>query len=96
MIFQDVKGLNHLKLTSKKLRSGKLQVKFQVKLDNRQNLYGYLTAEPETTLREVVGKIRNRITKGQEMHLFSIRKPNEDQEFFMIFKSKHSYVNCKQ
>lgn len=79
-----------LKLTSKRLRSGKCQIKFYVSSTESQQYYGYLLAESGTTLKEVVSKIENRLRSeecGDEFHqhLYNLaQKPTREDRILMF------------
>jgi len=82
-----------LKLSSKKLHSGRHQVKFEVKnSEKRRKLYGYLLAEPNSTLTEVVEKILKRINALNERdeyfhgHLYSMAAIQKQDDDIMIFE----------
>jgi len=81
-----------LKLTSKRLLSGRHQVKFEVKNPARKKLYGYLLAEPNSTITEVVEKIINRISALNERdeyyhgHLYSMASIRRRDDDIMIFE----------
>lgn len=82
-----------LRITSKKLKSGKCQVKFFAKLRNRKDLYGYVLVSSEQTLKEVVSGIKeklNTISKTRDfyqLHLFSIGRKEKNEFNFLIFES---------
>lgn len=80
-------SLSGLKLSSKRLSSGKVQVKFKVSGLCEREQQGYLLTEPKTSLREVVQKIFGSIDKGLSVgyhkHLFNVGK--EKQETSMLF-----------
>lgn len=51
-----------LKLTSKRLKSGRCQIKFTVSnKDDERTCYGYVLADAGSTLRQVVEQIEERI-----------------------------------
>ncbi|MDN5214143.1 hypothetical protein QQ020_18850 [Fulvivirgaceae bacterium BMA12] len=81
-----------LKLYSKKLASGRCQVKFYVNTAGQKRLYGYTLVEAHTTLKEVVKTITDRIRRQQRSdsyhhaHLFALGKKQEDWTNFMIFE----------
>ena len=54
-----------IQLSSKKLKSGKCQVKFKADLSTRKPCYGYLLVDPKTTLKDVVNHIGMRL---ESMH----------------------------
>ncbi len=89
MEFIDDNTLSKLKLSSKRLKSGKVQVKFQVKGIQSEKQYGYLLAEPKTSLRDVVAKILGTYTEcvsvGQQRHLYNIGRHKQSKEM-LIFK----------
>src|SRR5262245_38703377 len=80
-----------LKLKSKKLDSGKFQVNFSTE-GFRSDYYGYLLAEPQTSLREVVEKIQRNLGAAQtsdkyfQPSLFSIGTRHVNRGTFMLFK----------
>ena len=83
-----------LKLYSKKLESGKFQVKFYVsKEECSQDMYGYVLVDAKDTLKRVVGSIKNRLHLMEEAneyyhtHLYAVRKAPPPTSEFMIFKS---------
>ncbi|WP_258104641.1 hypothetical protein [Marinoscillum sp. MHG1-6] len=82
-----------LKLTSKKLRSGKCQVKFFATIRERRDMYGYVLVDAQRTLKEVVSSIRDRLHTIHQtrdfhnLHLYSIGKTGKDDLNFIIFDS---------
>jgi len=83
-----------LKLCSKKLESGKFQVKFYAsKGACSEDMYGYVLVDAKDTLKRVVGTIKNRLLLMEEAneyyhtHLFAVRKAPPPTSEFMIFKS---------
>jgi len=54
------KGFN-IRLTSKKVQTGKCQVKFTASTPTRKDLYGYVWVDAKTTLKEGVGQIGDRL-----------------------------------
>jgi hypothetical protein len=80
-----------LRLTSKRLISGRFQVNFSTEGFD-EGYYGYLLAEPKTSVSEVVEKISRHLEafdqtdKYFQPNLFSLgrRKPNSEK--IMIFK----------
>ena len=81
-----------LSLLSKRLSSGKCQIKFVVTNDTREELYGYMLTESRTTLREVVSKIEKEvksISYGDNYyhsHLYNLAQKQE-KEHLLIFKN---------
>lgn len=52
-----------IQLSSKKLKSGKCQVKFKAGLSKGKPWYGYMLVDPKTTLKDVVNHIGKRIER---------------------------------
>jgi len=81
----------NLKITSKKLSSGRFQVKFFATIKDDKQLYGYVLVEPSETLKSVINKIRKRLKildqthEYQHFHLYDIRKKSQDNPNFLIF-----------
>lgn len=81
-----------LKISSKRLKSGKCQIKFEFVQANVSSFYGYILAEGKTPLREVVTTIYER-TKSFSVgdyfhdHLFHIQKRNFPQHHIFLFKN---------
>ena len=59
----NIEGKFNLKITSKKLKSGKCQVKFHASIEKKKKLYGYVLAESGETLKNVIEKIMIRLEK---------------------------------
>lgn len=84
-------GDYHLKINSKKLRSGKCQVKFHATVNLKQRLYGYVLADAGETLSTVVEKIMLRLNQVRSrdnyhhINLYRIGKQNQMDANFMIF-----------
>jgi len=83
-----------LKLCSKKLESGKFQVKFYAsKEEPSKDLYGYVLVDAKDTLKRVVSTIKSRLHLMEEAdeyyhtHLYAVRKAPPPTSEFMIFKS---------
>lgn len=81
-----------LRLSSKRLSSGKCQVKFFASMKGYKDLYGYVLVDSELTLREVVVRIKDKLLSIQQtgdfhhIHLYSIgREQPEDRLNFIIF-----------
>jgi len=80
-----------LKLRSKRLNSGRFQVDFTTH-GFSQECYGYLLAEPQTSVREIVEKIKRHVGAMQlsdlyyQRNLFSLihRKANSGK--ILVFK----------
>lgn len=83
-----------LRISSKRLNSGKCQVKFHAYAVHQKNLYGYVLVDSDRTLKEVVVKIREKLMSIQQardfhhIHLYSIgQRSQEDELSFMVFDS---------
>lgn len=80
-----------LKLSSKKLRSGKCQVKFHATVRDRRDLHGYVLVESDQTLKNVVLNIKDRLhtihqtQDFHQIHLYSIGKRNQGDMNFIFF-----------
>ena len=81
-----------LKLTSKRLNSGRYQVNFSTHILS-QEFYGYLLAEPQTPVREVVEKISRHVDAMKnadrylQRNLFSLTNREANSGRILIFKS---------
>jgi len=81
----------NLKLKSKRLHSGRFQVNFTAH-GFSQDCYGYLLAEPKTSLREVVEKISRHIGAMQtsdryyQRNLFSLKNREMNSGKILVFK----------
>ena len=82
-----------LKLSTKKLNSGKCQVKFYATIQEKQDMYGYVLVDASQTLKDVVVKIKEKLTTirlnrdFQHIHLYSVGKTVQDDMNFIIFDS---------
>lgn len=80
-----------LKLKSKKLESGRFQVNFSTE-GFRMDFYGYLLAEPKTSLREVVETIQWHLGAAQsadryfQANLFSLGKRQVNDRQVTLFR----------
>jgi len=67
-----------LRISSKKLNSGRYQVKFFATIKEKKQLYGYVLVEAEETLRSVIQRIRVRLNDLEQsaeyhhLHLFNV------------------------
>jgi hypothetical protein len=79
-------------IRTKRLKSGKCQVKFSVKGFVQEDYYGYMLVEADSTLKEVVCEIKARVAEigdlgtYRQRHLFSIRRGRRPDEGFMVFR----------
>lgn len=82
-----------IKLSSKKLQSGKCQVKFYANVHDRKDMYGYVLVDSDKTLKDVVIKIKEKLRTIRQtrefhhLHLYSIGKMGKDDLNFIIFDS---------
>jgi len=80
-----------LKIESKRLISGNFQVKFFARLRQKKPFYGYVLVDAASTLKEVVLRIRNKLSVIQsqkdfrQTHLYSIGKSSDLDLNFIIF-----------
>ncbi len=80
-----------LKIESKRLISGNFQVKFFAQLRQKKPFYGYVLVDAASTLKEVVLRIRNKLSIIQsqkdfrQTHLYSIGKSSDLDLNFIIF-----------
>lgn len=88
MNFNDEQTNSSLKLSSKRLKSGKVQVRFEIRGDSQMGEYGYLLAEPKTSLREVVVRIFDELGRGgraaSQRHLFNVGEKAQSTEMIII------------
>lgn len=79
---------NGLKLTSKRLSSGKVQVKFRVSGLSKREEYGYLLTEPKTSLKQVVeqifGSFDNGLSVGYQKHLYDVGRTRQATSMLII------------
>lgn len=86
-----------LKLKSKRLESGRYQVKFSTE-GFRSDYYGYLLAEPKTSLREVVEMIQQHLGASQDsdryfqQNLFSLGKREVRTGQVLLFRDPDGQV----
>ncbi|MGK7392444.1 MAG: hypothetical protein ACNS60_18970 [Candidatus Cyclobacteriaceae bacterium M2_1C_046] len=81
-----------LKISSKKLKSGKCQIKFEFVQADVPSFYGYILAEGKTPLREVITTIYERtksICVGDYFHdhLYHIQERKSPQHHLFLFKN---------
>ena len=84
-------GNYQLKINSKKLKSGKCQVKFKATVDPKHNMYGYVLADSGEKLGAVVKKIVSKLDQVKNrdsfhhINLYRIGQSNQSESNFMIF-----------
>ncbi len=80
-----------LRLSSKKLKSGKCQVKFYATVQARKDLYGYVLVESDEKLKDVVTKIKSRLDQVKNrdsfhhINLYSIGREKREDTNILIF-----------
>lgn len=80
-----------LKITSKRLDSGRFQVNFSTQTTSEE-FYGYLLAEPRTPVREVVEKISRHVDAMKfadryfQRNLFSLTHREANSGRILIFR----------
>jgi hypothetical protein len=83
----------NLKLSSKRLKSGKYQVKFSASIQQHKQLYGYVLVDADETLREVVMSITNRLDRVKQrdtihhINLYAVGQNIGVQDNFIVFDS---------
>ena len=81
----------NLKLSSKRLRSGKCQVKFFARIDMGKKLYGYILVDAEETLKDVVLSIKRRLDKVKyrdtihHINLYAVGQHSVFNDNFVVF-----------
>jgi len=84
----DARSKGKLKLSSKRLKSGKVQVKFHFTNTRAGKQYGYLLTNPETSLKEVVTKIIDSysfgFSFGNQRHLYQVGRQKQTTEMLMF------------
>lgn len=79
-----------LRISSKKLQSGRYQVKFFATIKKSKELYGYVLVESGETLKSVINRIQERLkeldtsAEYHHFHLFQVGK-EELHDNLMIF-----------
>jgi len=82
-----------IKIESKRLKSGKCQVKFFASGLLKDDFYGYTLVEGDKTLMEVVREIKVKLTNignidnYYQQNLFSIKRNRPQAEGFVIFRA---------
>ena len=79
-----------IKISSKRLQSGKFQVEFKIETEDHYSRHGYMLTEPSASLKEVIRKIMDRIAqvKTKEMlyhgHLYNIRREVQQKDLIIF------------
>lgn len=80
-----------LKLKSRKLESGRFQVNFST-VGSGDEYYGYMLAEAQTSVSEIISKINRHLTAMQnsdryyQRNLFSLCKKEVNSGRILVFK----------
>lgn len=80
-----------IKISSKKLFSGRYQVKFYANVTEHKQLYGYVLVNAGEKITDVVDKIRHRLDRltardsFHHINLYTIGKREADDLNFIIF-----------
>ncbi len=77
LITQRIPGIKRLRIDSKRLKSGKYQVKYEAEIAGR-NRYGYLLTDPKQTIEQTMLKIVQ-MMGAKEEHLYSLRRRKQQQ-----------------
>ena len=81
-----------LRIYSKKLRSGRFQVNFSADGQSTRGYYGYLLAEPQTSVSEILTKINRHLVamhnteRYYQRNLFSLGNRTATSGRILIFK----------
>jgi hypothetical protein len=82
-----------IEIESKKLKSGKCQVKFFTKGLLEEDFYGYALVEEDKTLVEVVSQIKSKLKRignvnsYYQQNLYSMKRDRPHVEDFVIFRA---------
>ncbi|MEO9484851.1 MAG: hypothetical protein ABJG47_15435 [Ekhidna sp.] len=80
-----------LRISSKKLSSGRYQVKFFATIREEKQLYGYVLVEAEETLKSVISRIKKRLKEldygyeSNHFHLYNVAQESQRANL-MIFQ----------
>ncbi|MEP1032227.1 hypothetical protein [Ekhidna sp.] len=80
-----------LRITSKKLSSGRYQVKFFATIREEKQLYGYVLVEAGETLKSVISRIKKRLKEldygyeSNHFHLYNVGHETQPTNL-MIFE----------
>lgn len=82
-----------IEIESKKLKSGKCQVKFFTKGLLEEDFYGYALVEEDKTLVEIVSQIKSKLKRignvnsYYQQNLYSMKRDRLHVEDFVIFRA---------
>lgn len=80
-----------LRISSKRLTSGRYQVKFFATIRSEKQLYGYVLVEAEETLKSVISRIKKRLKEldygfeSNHLHLYNVGQESQPTNL-MIFE----------
>jgi hypothetical protein len=77
LITQRIPGIQRLRIDSKRLKSGKCQVKYEAEIAGQRHRYGYVLADPKQTMEETVHKIV-KLLDAKDDHLYSVRRRKQE------------------
>ena len=84
-----------LKLTSKKLQSGKCQVKFYANVHDRRDMYGYVLVDSDKTLKDVVIKIKEKLRTIRQTREFHHNHCNNQRRPFRSRTNAQTHSQIK-
>lgn len=79
-----------LRITSKKLNSGRYQVKFFATIHNEKQLYGYVLVEASETLKSVISRIKKRLKEldygygSNHFHLYNLGQESQPSNLLIF------------
>ncbi len=82
-----------IKIESKRLHSGRCQVKFRTYGMFREDYYGYTLVDGDKTLKEVIAELKAKLRKTggpnnfYQRNLYSLQRNRNVDNDFVIFKS---------
>lgn len=80
-----------LRISSKKLNSGRYQVKFFATIQEEKQLYGYVLVEADETLKSVINRIKKQLKEldygyvNNHFHLYNVGQESQPSNL-MIFE----------
>ncbi len=79
-----------LRITSKKLNSGRYQVKFFATIRNKKQLYGYVLVEANETLKSVISRIKKPLKEldygyeSNHFHLYNLGQGSQPSNLLIF------------
>jgi hypothetical protein len=83
-----------IRIFSKKLSSGKCQVKFYLKSNKKTPYYGYLLVDSGRTVNDVIEMIYTKLKKIDQPdlyfhdHLYNLQRKSKNDPDFMLFRQE--------